>query len=253
MSQDAEEDLFHHPSWPERWTHPEFADSCDERRARWIQQGWYRDRNRTSVNFMSGIKWPWGFIIYRTVYTPESDQVWAACLNKIEESVRWEIDIHGKEYTDKTPERILIETLKNVILEDRERWDGASVEQIRADFITHLESIGLSVGESEARSTACLFIDEACLQSIRNTFDEPENNRGSWAPQGFVGVIDPHYMEGQSYCNMQYRGFMRVEIDSLYELFARQLNCFSMHEVCPLMYMRPRVIDPTKIPLYTGL
>ncbi|KAJ5909392.1 hypothetical protein N7504_004035 [Penicillium tannophilum] len=168
MSQDAEKDLFHHPSWPERWTHPENADSRDERRARWIQQDWYRDRKRTSVNFMRGIKWPWGSKIYPTVYTPESDQVWAACLNKIVESVRGEIGIHGKEYTDKTPEWIPKETLKNVILEDREHWDGASVEQIRADFITHLESIGLYVGGDDARFTACLFIDEVCLQSIRN-------------------------------------------------------------------------------------
>lgn len=253
MSQDYEEELYHHPSWPKRWTHPEFADSSDERRARWIQQDWYRDRERISVNFMRGVKWPWGFIIYRTVYTPESDQVWSACLDKIEESVRRGIDVHGKEYADQTPERILKETFQNVILEDRERWDGASLEQIRADFITHLESIGSYVGQENARSTACLFIDETCLQSIRNTFDQPENNRGSRAPKGFMGIIDPHYAEGQSYCNMQYRGFMRVEIDSLYELVARQLPYCAMHDICPTMHLRPRVIDPTKIPLYTGL
>ncbi|KAJ6114350.1 hypothetical protein N7486_000128 [Penicillium sp. IBT 16267x] len=255
MSQDSDKELFHHPSWPERWTHPEFVDSYEERRARWVQCDWYHDWRRTSVNFLHGVKWPWGFIIYRTVYTPESDRVWSACLDKIEESVRWEIDMHGKEYADQTPERTLKETFKNVILEDRERWDGASVEQIRADFIANLESVGSFVGEGISRTTACLFIDEACLQSIRNTFDEPENQRGSWAPTGFVGIIDPQYTEGQSYCNMQYRGFMRMKIDCLYELVARQLTSFSMHDVCPRMFddMRPRVIDPSKIPLYRGL
>lgn len=125
------------------------------------------------------------------------------------------------------------------------------MEQIRADFITHLESIGLNVEMTPDSLHAFSLMRCAC--NLLGTFEEPENNRGSWAPQGFVGAIDPHYVEGQSYCNMQYRGFMRVEIDSLYELFARQLIHFAMHEVCPLMYMRPRVIDPTKIPLYTGL
>ncbi|KAJ5651744.1 hypothetical protein N7507_009170 [Penicillium longicatenatum] len=253
MSQDPDGEFFQHPSWPERWSHPEVAGSYLERRARWKEQDWFHDFDRTSVRFLREIKWPWGFIIYRTVYTPQSDKIWSACLEKIEESVRYEIDRHGKEYADKTPERILKETLKNVILEDRERWDGASVKQIRADFIAHLESIGCSVGEESPRSTVCMMIDEACLQSIQNTFDEPENNRGSWAPTGFVGIVDPQYVEGESYCNMQYRGFMRAEIDSLYDLAARQLNYFTMHDICPIMYIRPRVVDPTKIPLYTGL
>lgn len=246
---------FHHPSWPEPWTHPEFTVPPEERRALWQSQGWLQDRNRPSVQLIEKLKWPWGFIIYRTVYTPESDELWSACLDKIEESVRLEIDIFGEEYTDNTPERILKETFKNVILEDRERWDSASVEQIRADFIAHLQSIGSSVGDDFPRSTVCLVIDDACLQSIRNTFDEPENNRGSWAPTGFVGVIDPTYAEDESYCNMQYRGFIRVKITRLFELVARQLTWCSMVEVCPIMYhdMHPRVVDPRKIPLYTGL
>lgn len=116
------------------------------------------------------------------------------------------------------------------------------MEQIRADFIAHFQSV-------------CLIIDDAYLQSIRNTFDEPENNRGSWAPTGFVGVVDPDYAEGQSYDNMEYRGFMRAQITCLNELVARQLGYFSMHEICPIMYhdMHPRVVNSRKVPLYKGL
>ncbi|OQD80445.1 hypothetical protein PENANT_c035G09236 [Penicillium antarcticum] len=139
-TEDSEEELFHHPSWPEQWSHPEFTVSHDERRARWRQQSWQHD-DRDSVNFMRSGKWPWGFIIYRTVYTPESDQVWSACLKEIEECVRCEIDLGGKDFLDEIPEKILSETFKNVVLEDQERWDSASVKQIRADFIAHLESL----------------------------------------------------------------------------------------------------------------
>ncbi|KAJ5369228.1 uncharacterized protein N7496_008988 [Penicillium cataractarum] len=175
---------FHHLSWPEPWTHPEFTIPSEERLALWKSQGWLKDGSRASVQLIKNLKWPWGFIIYRTVYTPESDELWSACLDKIEESIRLEIDIFGGEYTDQTPERILKDTFKNVVLEDRDRWESASVEQIRADFIAHLESIGSFVGDDAPRSTVCLVIDDACLQSIRNTFDEPESNRGSWAPTG---------------------------------------------------------------------
>jgi hypothetical protein len=59
-------------------------------------------------------------------------------------------------------------------------------------------------------------------------------------------MIDPTYIEGSSYCTNLYRGFMRVPIDSLYELAARQLTCFSMHEFCP------SVSGPGKVPVYTG-
>ncbi|KAJ5897088.1 uncharacterized protein N7473_006487 [Penicillium subrubescens] len=248
-------EFFHHPSWHEPWNHPDFTIPHDERLARWKSQGWFKDRRRASVEFMGRLKWPWGFIIYRTVYTPESDRLWSACLDKIEGSVRRDIDESGEKYADQYPERILKETFKNVILEDRECWDFASVEQIRADFIAYLQSMGSSIGDDVPRSTVCLVINDACLQSIRNTFDEPENNRGSWAPTGFVGAIDPDYTEGQSYDNMEYRGFMRVQITSLYELVAGQLGYFSMHEVCPIMYhdMYPRVVDPRKVPLYKGL
>lgn len=254
-TEDSDEELFHHPSWPERWTHPEFTVSHDERRARWIQQRWLKDRKRTSVRFMGSFKWPWGFIIYRTVYTPESDQVWSACLDQINSCVRWAIDQHGAKYADQTPERILKETFKNVILQDQGRWDGSSVEQIRADFIAHLESIGSSIGDEVPRSTVCLVIDDECLQSIVRSLDDAEHGGGSGAPMGFVGMIDPNYAEGQSYCNMEYRGYMRVQIDWLYELVARQLIQFSMDEICPRVYddMRPRVIAPGKVPIYTGL
>jgi hypothetical protein len=104
------------PSW-QPWTHPEFIIPRDERQSRWKSQGWFKDWERTSVRFIKRIKWPWGFIIYRTVYTPESDELWSACLNKIEECVRREIDEFGENNTDRYPESILKGTIKNVILE----------------------------------------------------------------------------------------------------------------------------------------
>ncbi|KAJ6098568.1 hypothetical protein N7467_000103 [Penicillium canescens] len=233
---DSDDESFHHPSWPERWTHPEFMVSHDERRARWFQQTWRKDKSRISVNFIGKFKWPWGFIIYRTVYTPESDKVWTSCLDKITRYIHWEIDhIDGP----------------RVILEDRERWDRASWDQIRADFNAHLESLGVQVGDDVPRFTACLVIDEKCLQSIVRAYDNPEAQKGGStmgmvSRMGFVGMIDPTYSESYSYCTTLYRGFMRVQINRLYNLAARQLTYFSMDEICP------SVFGLGKVPVYNG-
>lgn len=254
IADDSYDEPFHHPSWPERWNHPEFIVSHDERRAHWIQRPWWKDDDRTSVNFIGNFKWPWGFIIYRTVYTPESDEVWTSCLDKITRYIYWEIDhVDGDRYAgqDPFPETIIKETYKNVILDDQERWDGASWDQISADFNAYLKSLGVQVGDDVPRLTACLVIDEKCLQSIMRAFDDPLDQRGvstigMRSRMGFVGIIDPIYIEGASYCNNLYRGFMRVSIDSLYDLAARQLTGFSMHEICPF------ISGPGKVPVYDG-
>ncbi|GFF84316.1 LOW QUALITY PROTEIN: hypothetical protein IFM47457_06439 [Aspergillus lentulus] len=82
--------------------------------------------------------WPWGYFIYRTVYTLESGlPVW----RNSGSYVHWEIDrVDGDWYTEAEdqdhgfPEKLVHESYKNVILEDKERWDAASIEQIREDF-----------------------------------------------------------------------------------------------------------------------
>ncbi|KAF4201986.1 hypothetical protein CNMCM8927_000850 [Aspergillus lentulus] len=81
--------------------------------------------------------WPWGYFIYRTVYTPESDQI---------------DRVHGDWYTEAEdqdhgfPEKLVHESYKNVILEDKERWDAASIEQIREDFKALIASRGAEIG-----------------------------------------------------------------------------------------------------------
>ncbi|KAJ6110914.1 hypothetical protein N7486_003149 [Penicillium sp. IBT 16267x] len=228
--------------------------SHDERRARWIQQPWLKDHDRTSVNFIGNFKWPWGFSIYRTVYTPESDKVWTSCLDKITRYIHWEIDhIDGSRYAGQNPfpETIIKETYKSVIFEDRERWDRASWDQIRADFNAHSESLGVEVGDDVPRFTACLVIDEKCSRSIMRAYDNPKDQKGSStmgmvSRMGFVGMIDPTYSESNSYCTNLYRGFMRVQINRLYDLAARQLTYVSMDEICP------SVFGLGKVPVYNG-
>jgi hypothetical protein len=66
---------YHHPLWPTPWFHPDFTNEATQT---WRKEPWYQE-NRLSQQFLYPpvpSKFPWGYIIYRTVYTPESDKLW---------------------------------------------------------------------------------------------------------------------------------------------------------------------------------
>lgn len=253
----------HHPSWPERWSHPEFTGPLRDLRKRWCKQPWYKHRTRRSVMF---IKWlsclPWGFVIYRTVYTAESDRLWSACLAKIDRYVRWSIsNVYEDEYrnSDHFPEKFAQETYKNLIFEDRERWEGASLEQIRTDFKQYSEFLGIEDGSHIPWSKACLVIDESCLNSIVSAFEDPEESANWRGPQRgfviekggyimlkpFVVMIDPTFEPEESYDTPGYQGYMRVELAGIWEA-AVELRLATVQEICP------NVIPTEMIPVYDG-
>jgi hypothetical protein len=185
---------FHHPSWPERWSHPEFEDTIEERSERWRDQPW-RNNKRHAAEFLKSERryWPWGFIIYRTVYTPESDEVWSAAMEKLDRAMHSDID--GMQERPSFAEKLVREGYKNVVMEDKELWDGASLGKIQKAFrkeIERVESIDYEYALlAIPRHTACLVIDEECLQSIKNSPEEEDPSQ--WQNMGHVFVVDPRY------------------------------------------------------------
>ena len=75
--------------------------------------------------------------------------------------------------------------------------------------------------------------DRLCGLTITLKDQKGGGTMGMVSRMGFVGMIDPTYSESYSYCTNLYRGFMRVQINRLYDLAARQLTYFSMDEICP--------------------
>lgn len=127
---------------------------------------------------------------------------------------------------DDTPERIVCETSKNVIIEDKEHWDGASVDDVREDFKSYLvEKMGALIRNPiSPRFTACLVVDEESLKSLVDAADDGE------PPTGWVTVVDPFYDADERYCDMTYRGWMRVDVRELWQM-ALQLESFDMVDV----------------------
>ncbi|CEO59510.1 hypothetical protein PMG11_04184 [Penicillium brasilianum] len=234
--------FYHHSSWSERWSHPEFVGHYSNN---WLKSPWIKQTKRHPRRFLYPSvpsSFPWGYIIYRTVYTAESDELWPIAMNKLARVMNNSIDsdLHAelryKEPEDPEPdadaERLVKEAHKNVVFSDKQFWNGASIEQVRRHFSEYLHA---SKGRGAGRFEGCLFIDEQSLKSIINSpepqpwFGEREPKQRS-QPWGFVGMVDGRYPENRY--EPHYTGYMRVEILSLWSLYY-EFQMKDMQELCP--------------------
>lgn len=91
----------------------------------------------------------WGFTILRTVYTPASDTEFPLFLRKLDTYIKREIDTdllpkrprydrNGRLIKvtppDPAPNAELYRRYRNDVIEDREKLEGADVEQVRQEF-----------------------------------------------------------------------------------------------------------------------
>ncbi|KFZ16366.1 hypothetical protein V502_05135 [Pseudogymnoascus sp. VKM F-4520 (FW-2644)] len=145
----------------------------------------------------------WGFTIYRTVYTPESDSLFLSALEKIKAcfatALRYELrsNYERRAYATATgdPPPLLIspgpcnqveDQYNPLVIDDRKVWDGASIEDVRAHFrdAIFLESLRMGYIEfgpqkehtmpytplaQDPKSSICLVIDAEALSLIANT------------------------------------------------------------------------------------
>ncbi|KAJ6003013.1 hypothetical protein N7451_005560 [Penicillium sp. IBT 35674x] len=168
------------------------------------------------------IKWlrylPWGFVIYRTVYTAESDRLWSTYLVKIDRYVQCSIgQINKDEFLagDRFPKKFVQQTYRNLVFEDRQRWDGGSLDQIREDFQRYSKSL------ENGRWVA--FHDNQCLKSIVNAVEDPKESANWGGPKR--GFEDDYDTPG-------YQGYMRVEVDEIWDA-AVELRLSKVEEMCP--------------------
>ncbi|KAK6829071.1 hypothetical protein RU639_003706 [Aspergillus parasiticus] len=242
-----ENSFYHHSTWTQRWSHPDFTP---EARRAWRNETWYKHSNRLSRNFLrsnSSIRFPWGYIIYRTVYTIESDELWPLAMAKLTRFINDEIEQDLREYPDRygdnpRPERLVQESHRDVVISDKQRWNGAGIEEVRQHFADYLRKTKLGVDGGCGRFQACMVIDDRSLKSII-ACPEPYSEDRFTRPDGFIGMVDGQYNPERK-DNPRYSGFMRVKIGFLWWLYMN-LRRHEMEELCPN-------IPPEFIPVYDG-
>lgn len=120
----------------------------------------------------------WGFTIYRTVYTPESDELFPKALEVLNKIVRRythvQIDwIRPVWNPDPAPNNELLRRFRNEVIEDPVALNNATVEAIAARFRAFAEELSPCPGyeNEDTRYRVCLMVDE---QAMRNLLLVPE-------------------------------------------------------------------------------
>ncbi|KAJ5790472.1 uncharacterized protein N7518_007483 [Penicillium psychrosexuale] len=75
----------------------------------------------------------WGFVIYRITYSAESDTLFPDAIRVIEGCIKQEFFQETKEYPPNEPNEIWAKH-RSTIVQDPVRFNGASLEDIRAHF-----------------------------------------------------------------------------------------------------------------------
>ncbi|KAJ5639540.1 uncharacterized protein N7484_007402 [Penicillium longicatenatum] len=246
---------FHHESWDTPWSSEDFPASETEfdhlRKIRqWNIEPWFmapRCEATTLLKQEITHRWPWGYTIYRTVYTPESDLHWEAAADAIRANIFATLDwqLKNGRRQDKHSHRLVREGYRSLVFEDKARFDGATISQIREHFKASVNNEPAPLGN---RFRWCLVIDQEALQSfIRHpepagTYiqDEPDakEKNGAW-----VTVVDPDWKATNEYSERFYPGFMRIHLNRLFRLAYNG-------DVMPMSHMSTDMDSPEDIPWF---
>lgn len=132
---------------------------------------WMRNR----ANFLRD---RWGFTVWRTVFTPGSDEKFAQALDIINQYVRHECyyDVNTakdpKNLPDEAPNREIWQRFSNEVIEDRE-LDGASPKEVRDGFVDWIAKRGREQSDT-SRYRFCILIDEDVLEALCRFPPAPE-------------------------------------------------------------------------------
>ena len=109
---------------------------------------------------------------------------------------------------DAYPERLIHGSYRNVVLSDKDRFDGASIKQFR-EYFTESEvpdefAGSQVIGAMLSRYNACLVIDGKALSSIVDSVASGKESDDQDA-QGYCILVDPFY-DGDTFDD-EYGGF----------------------------------------------
>jgi hypothetical protein len=202
--------------------------------------------SRTGSASSTSHDWKWGYAIYRTVYTSESDEnesdeKWDAAIEKLEALMFREIDrelwwrptklapiFESKPPFDATVNEKIKEHMKNHFISDKGLYDNASFDQIRGYFSTLLQSWDEGANP-KPNSSFCLVIDEEALKSL---IDAPQPIRDPTmdlnSEKGYVKAIDISF-DPATRTRADYEGWMKINLNRIFNMYELE----NMEEMCP--------------------
>ncbi|KAJ5710567.1 hypothetical protein N7488_004723 [Penicillium malachiteum] len=130
----------------------------------------------------------WGYGIYRTTYTAESDATFPNVIGFLESCIRTRFFTSGAQ----RPQNHAPEDwpkYRSTIMESPAQLDGASFDDIRAHFETWADT--QSMRDRWTKFRVCIIIDEESLQTVKDaTVEETESKLPKNKPLRFVKVLE---------------------------------------------------------------
>ncbi|KAF3388503.1 hypothetical protein F1880_003869 [Penicillium rolfsii] len=110
----------------------------------------------------------WGYVIYRTTYTPESEPHFSAVIKYLEACIKEEFFEESAKYASNGGDPAIYEGIwaqhSSTVIEDAAQFNRASIDAIRAHFEAWVDAQGQRDKFNKYRM--CIVIDEECLQTL---------------------------------------------------------------------------------------
>ncbi|OBT99818.2 hypothetical protein VE01_02177 [Pseudogymnoascus verrucosus] len=134
-------------------------------------QGSQDEASPLPMCYWNSAKSKWGFAIYRTVYTPESDAKWPIAMDRLREWLRSEItedeSVH-EDYKGKIYENFL-----NLVMDDKKLYDGLPITDVKKHFKKWLIENELDYSTNpEAEYDGSIYQDPEILERAHLQEDE---------------------------------------------------------------------------------
>lgn len=182
----------------------------------------------------------WGFAIYRTAYGAATDTAWQSLLEAIRTNVRTEVlalrVLWGKppRFSDEETQRCeeFLSLFQLDIKDDQSVLEGASADRVREIIKkteprpTYDEPLG---GTLTTLQGVFLYVDDEVLETVRQA---TTTTRPPWIKMVELDY-DPDYHKGNVRVPRNYFGWMKLSIESLYEVWQR-LEGRDLWKVAPL-------------------
>ncbi|CAP93079.1 Pc16g04090 [Penicillium rubens Wisconsin 54-1255] len=160
------------------------------------QYNWLPDYMQNIYQWLYYCEPTWGYTIYRTTYTPQSNAAFPAAN---------EFNI--------TPWDEIWPNYQPRVIEDASRFDGASIDQLRKHF--RADAIERDMLDVFPSYRMFIVIDEESFQTLRNA-PFPENSKYEERRYHYVKLVEALEVD----LSEDFQGWMKCSLPSLWEIWS---------------------------------
>jgi len=170
----------------------------------------------------------WGYIIYRTVYTSESNELFPLVVQRLEaymmEGLRSTYTPSSLRDEEATLALQVRQQCQNIVIEDREQFDNVTFAQLRAHFQSYIEDDETGRWESGGGSKMFVVVDAEVMQSILSAPAIPQLPSEAQRIQRnryYIKIVDPEFERNAEvwFREGEWDGSMKASIFDLWYLW----------------------------------